>query len=128
MVASSPDLTIAYTSILAPAVNILLSLLVSLALDIERTADGGNPFTASSMDDMAAKVATVFTSGSHAGPVVKLIITASYSARRGSRRYGPVVMCIIAGCLKTVGEGPGSELTFCSSELSCSKLKNYQVV
>ena len=115
-------------SILAPMVKVLFSLPVSLSSNIERAADGGNPFTASSADDTAMKVAIVFTARSYAGPTMKLVITVGYSSRRGSHRYGPAVMCITAGYLKTIGEGPGGELTFCSSELSCSKPKNYQVV
>jgi len=53
----------------------------------------------------------MFTTRSYAKPMVKTFITASYSAKRDPT----VVIRITAGYLKTVGEGPGGELTFCSS-------------
>jgi len=61
------------------------------------------------MDDTAVKGETAFTAGSYARPAVKPVITAGYSAGRGSRMYEPVVIRISTSYLKTVGEGPGGE-------------------
>jgi hypothetical protein len=57
----------------------------------------------------------LFTVGSYTEPVAKAFITTGYSARRGSIGHKPAVIRITAGYLKTVGEGPGDELTFYSS-------------
>ena len=105
-----------YTSILALAVKVLLSLPVSLASEIEQAAGSGNPFTSGSANDKATKVDIVFTAGSYAKPVAKMIITTGYSARKGPMGNEPAVIHITAGYLKTIGEGPGGELTFYSSE------------
>jgi hypothetical protein len=57
----------------------------------------------------------LFTAGSYAKAVAKAIITAGYSARRDPIGHKLAVIRITAGYLKTIGEGPDGELTFCSS-------------
>jgi hypothetical protein len=84
--------------------------------DIERATDGENTSTAGSVDDTTAMPDTLFTIGSYAELAAKTFITASYLARRGSIGHKPVVIRITTGYLKTVGESPGGELTFCSSD------------
>ena len=86
------------------------------ALGIGRVAGGENPSTAGSADDTAVKDEIMFTAGSYAEPAAKTFITAGYSARRGPMGHEPSVIRITAGYLKTIGEGPGGELTFCSSD------------
>ena len=93
----------------------MLPLPVSPASNIGPASGGDNTFTAGSANDTAVKVEIVFTAGSYAEPAAKAFITAGYSARRGPIGYKPAVIRISAGYLKTVGEGPGGELTFCSS-------------
>ena len=87
----------------------LLSLPISQASGIEWAADGENPFSTGSSDDMTAKGKIAFTARSYVGPAVKPVITAGYSARRGSHRYEPAVIRITAGYLKTIGKGPSDE-------------------
>lgn len=72
-------------------------------LSIGRAAGGENPFTASLVDDTAAKADIVFTTGSYVGSVVKTSITAGWSTRRGPLGNGLAVKCITAGYPKTVG-------------------------
>ena len=84
-------------------------------MDIGRVAGGENPFIAGSADDMAAKIKILFSAGSYGGPVVKLVITVGYSARRGPAGNRPAVIHITTDYLKTVGEDPSGEYTFCSS-------------
>jgi hypothetical protein len=61
------------------------------------------------------KPSILFTTRSYAEPVARAFITAGYLARRGPIGHKLAVICFTAGYLKTVGEGPGGELTFCSS-------------
>jgi hypothetical protein len=77
--------------------------------------DGGKRCTGGSAYDMLEMPGISFTAGSYAEPAAKAFITAGYSAKRGSTGHKPVVIRITAGYLKTVGEGLGGELTFCSS-------------
>jgi hypothetical protein len=65
---------------------------------------------------MVTKGEILFTAGSYVEPTAKTFITAGYSARRGPIGHKSTVIRITAGYIKTVGEGPGDELTFCSSE------------
>jgi hypothetical protein len=103
-------------AILASTVKLMLPLPISPSLAIERATSGENPFTASSADDTAATVDIVFTTGSYTELLVKAFMTAGYSARRVPMGNKPTVIRITADYLKTIGEGPGSELTFCSSD------------
>jgi hypothetical protein len=82
---------------------------------IRSTADGGKRYTASSTYDMEAKPGILFTAGSYVEPMAKAFIMTGYLARRRSIGYKLAVKHITAGYLKTVGEGPDDELTFCSS-------------
>ena len=68
----------------------------------------------------------LFTAGSYAEPAAKAFITTDYSARRDPTGHKPAVIRITTGYLKTVGEGPGGELTFCSSD-SFSSLGTMQM-
>ena len=79
-------------------------------------ADGGKRCTAGSTYDTVEMTGILFTAESYAEPVVKAFITAGYSARRGSIGHKPAVIRITTGYLKTIGEGLGGELTFCSSD------------
>jgi hypothetical protein len=58
---------------------------------------------------MAAKVEAPITVGSYAGPAVKALITAIFSAGRGLRGHEPAVMWTTTGYHETVGEGGGGE-------------------
>jgi len=58
----------------------------------------------------------LLTTGSYAELAAKAFITAGYSARRRPIGHKLAVIRITAGYLKTIGEGPGGELTFCSSD------------
>ena len=78
-------------------------------------ADGGKHCTARLAYDTVVKPGILFTVGSYTEPVAKAFITINYSARRGPIGHKSVVIRIITGYLKTVGEGPGGELTFYSS-------------
>ena len=78
-------------------------------------AGGDKRCTAGLTYNTVVKPDNLFTAGSYAEPAAKTFITAGYSTRRGPIGHEPAVICITAGYLKTVGEGPGGELTFCSS-------------
>jgi hypothetical protein len=78
-------------------------------------AGGGKRCTASSAYDTVVKPDILFTTESYAKSVAKAFITAGYLARRGPIGHKLAVIRITAGYLKTVGERPGGELTFCSS-------------
>ena len=80
--------------------------------DIGRAAGGENPSTAGSADDTAAKGEILFTAGSYAEPTAKATIPAGYLARRDPIGHKLAVIRITADYLKTIGEGPGGELTF----------------
>jgi len=79
-------------------------------------AGGGKRCTTSLAYDLVAKPGILFTAGSYAEPATKAFITVGYLARRGPIGHKPVVIRITAGYLKTIGEGPDSELTFCGSK------------
>ena len=79
-------------------------------------AGGGKRCTTSLAYDLVAKPGILFTAGSYAEPATKAFITVGYLARRGPIGHKLVVICITASYLKTVGEGPDSELTFCGSK------------
>jgi hypothetical protein len=79
-------------------------------------ADGGKRCIASWAYDTVAKSGILFTARSYAEPAAKAFIIANYLARRGPIGHKPAVIHVTAGYLKTVGEGPNDELTFCSSE------------
>ena len=66
------------------------------------------------MDDTAAMPGILLTARSYAEPTAKMSITAGYSARRDPTGHKPVVIHMTSGYLKTIGEGPGAEYTFCS--------------
>jgi hypothetical protein len=68
------------------------------------------------VDDTTAMPGTLFTAGSYAELAAKAFITASYSARRGSIGHKLAEIRITTSYLKTVGESPSGELTFCSSD------------
>ena len=85
-------------------------------MDIERAAGGENLSIAGRADDMAVKGEILFTAGSYTEPAVKACITTGYSARKGPIGHEPTVIHITTSYLKTIGEGPGGELTFCSSD------------
>jgi hypothetical protein len=78
-------------------------------------AGGGKRYIASSVYDTVVKLSILFTAESYTEPLAKAFITVGYSARRGPVGHKLAVICITASYLKTVGDGPGGELTFCSS-------------
>ena len=67
---------------------------------------------------MAAKGEILFTARSYAEPTAKATIPAGYLARRDPIGHKLAVIRITADYLKTIGEGPSGEFTFCSSESS----------